>query len=219
MSSAALSVAGVTATAPARVPVPKRARETDDEYDGRSCGGGDYNNSRPLPLTPRANRRAPDLTLDKQQAPCTPVRGQQQQQQPRDGGSAARVSKKAKLEDRIKAEERFRYKYSKAFPGFKFYFDSLDPAIKSSFSQRVTALGAVRDSLVVEFLGVPNAVPVCNISVSSASKISFPTPSPTSSRTRPFRRLRKSLCWKIKKMLLAPRIYQGLHLNRATNPP
>src|SRR5258707_3241789 len=115
MNSAALSVADVTATAPARVPVPKRARDTDDEYDGLDC------NSRPLPLTPRANRRAPDLMPEKQQAPRTPVQGQYQRD-----GSTARASKRTKLEDRIKAEERFRYKYTKAFPGFKSYLDSLE---------------------------------------------------------------------------------------------
>ncbi|KAF8332627.1 uncharacterized protein EI90DRAFT_3053805 [Cantharellus anzutake] len=122
-----LNIADVTATAPARVPVPKRPREVDDEYDAR-----------PLPLTPRANRRAPDLVAEKPQAPCTPIRGQRQQTC--DG--SARASKKAKLEDRIKAEEKFRYKYTRAFPTFKFYFDSLDPAVKSSFSQRISVLGA-----------------------------------------------------------------------------
>src|SRR5258708_27456500 len=91
---------------------------------------------------------------EKQQAPRTPVQGQYQRD-----GSTARASKRTKLEDRIKAEERFRYKYTKAFPGFKFYLDSLEPTVKSSFSQRVTALGAVRNSSIVDVY-FPNVVVV-----------------------------------------------------------
>lgn len=40
-------------------------------------------------------------------------------------------------------EERFRDKYTRAFPSFKFYFDSIDPPAKTILSNRVQQLGAV----------------------------------------------------------------------------
>jgi len=67
-------------------------------------------------------------------------------------GMSERSAKKPKVDnhaaereklERQRFEERFRDKYTRAFPNFKFYFDSIDPPVKTLLSNRVQQLGAV----------------------------------------------------------------------------
>jgi hypothetical protein len=58
-----------------------------------------------------------------------------------------RAAEREKLE-RQRFEDRFRDKYTRAFPNFKFYFDSIDPPVKTFLSNRVQQLGAVSTSCI-----------------------------------------------------------------------
>ncbi|KAF9518131.1 hypothetical protein BS47DRAFT_1338722 [Hydnum rufescens UP504] len=125
-TSSVLHVPDITATAPARVPVPKRSRDdqgNDDDDDGHFHPA-------------RANPSWPSNRLGTKH-PRPQVHSHEQPE---------RLAKKAKLEERVeerlRQEERFKDKYTRAFPGFKFYFDSLDASVKHSFSSRVQQLGA-----------------------------------------------------------------------------
>lgn len=71
---------------------------------------------------------------------------------PMKSGISERSAKKLKIDkraaererlERQRLEERFRDKYTRAFPSFKFYFDSIDPPAKTTLSNRVQQLGAV----------------------------------------------------------------------------
>lgn len=53
------------------------------------------------------------------------------------------MERRADKEDRERLEARFRDKYTRAFPSFKFYFDSIDPSVRNSLANRVSQLGAV----------------------------------------------------------------------------
>jgi hypothetical protein len=139
-TSSVLHVPDITATAPARVPVPKRPRDdqgNDDDDDGHLYPG-------------RANPSWPSNRPGTVSAAPAPA-----QKHPRpqvySHEQPERLAKKAKLEERVeerlRQEERFKDKYTRAFPGFKFYFDSLDASVKHSFSSRVQQLGAVSISL------------------------------------------------------------------------
>lgn len=102
-----------------------------------------------------------------------------------------RVTKKHKMEKRVEreqAEEKFRDKYTRAFPNFKFYFDSIDGPAKSSLTNRVLQLGAVSVAFELD-AHHPLSHPV----YSSASKTSSQLLSPTSSPTRTSRPPKTSL--------------------------
>lgn len=135
-TSSILHVADIAATAPARVPLPKRPRD-DQGDDDDGCGHLQpprTDLSRPVNRTGIVNA----VLAPPQKRPRPQAHSHEQPE---------RLAKKAKLEERVeerlRQEERFKDKYTRAFPSFKFYFDSLDASAKHSFSNRVQQLGAV----------------------------------------------------------------------------
>lgn len=130
-----IDLAEAIATAPARVPAHTRMRDPDEdareaEHRHRVMTAEEHVNN--LQSHPIAGKKRP--------RPEALVGG---------GGAVdrtGRASKRAKLEEReerARNEERFKEKYTKAFPAFKFYFDSLDSSVRSSLASRVQQLGAV----------------------------------------------------------------------------
>lgn len=112
-----LSMMG-TATAPARVPSHKRAREDSAAY-----------------TYPNTN------SLAQSGAGDDPPRVVKKSRIVADGKSPARL--KLSKEDRGRAIENFKEKYTRAFPSFKFHFDLVDSAAKGTLANAVSQLGAV----------------------------------------------------------------------------
>lgn len=194
-----------TAKRARRSPPPPQMRPIDED-DGMIYLDDDEEDDQDIvvlsekPIAPRT------ASLKRSRAPASPLRPPQHSNSQQHAVSEERAAKKPKVlqqdkraleRDRVerdKFEERFRDKYTRAFPGFKFYFDSIEGPARSALANRVQQLGAV--SLLP--FSIHDCLFVCHdsshdmLNLHSASKTSSRPLSRTSSRTNPSRRPRTS---------------------------
>lgn len=172
------------------------AAEQDDDDDLIIVGGSNEPPSRTIRPT-----QLPHATLKRSRPVASPLRpGTAVATEP--SAKKAKVDKRAVDRERLERErfeERFRDKYTRAFPQFKFYFDSVDAPAKASLVNRVQQLGAVR-FFFFDFVTLASCSHRCH--VCSALKISFLHLLPISLRTNQFLLLKTSLFLRTRKTLL-----------------